>query len=186
MDKIAVEKALLERKIGMTESTLLSEVQVVINQLLYKLDLELHRSTLKWGFGRLLDLAPADLQAKWSAQRAKLEQAIIAGDVPLVEDLVNGSCRGITALERSAVAAGHCPYFPEFKEVVVEDGTVYRVVDDFADAGALEASAERPVVSLTELCRAYHTRHQETFSARPVRVAEGFVPKAFSEDSIPF
>jgi len=164
-----MSNAIIERKIGMPESTLLSEAQMLINQMMMRLDLELHRSTLKWGVGRLLELAPPDLLAKWNSQMSKLNEAILAGDVMLVEDLVVGSCRGLEALQRSAIALGHIPFSPEFAEVAMDDGTVYRVVGLYSDAGALEGSAERPVISVGELCRVYHARHLETFkTAREV------------------
>lgn len=163
-----IGKLIMERKIGAAESAMLSLSQAAINQAMYRLDIELHRSTLKWGVGRLLALAPAELVAKWDAQMVKLNAAILADEVPLVEDLVVGSCRGVAALERSVVAAGHVPFSPEFKEIAMDDGTVYRVVDDFAAAGAISSTAERPVVSIGELVRGYHARHQETFK-RPVR-----------------
>ncbi len=159
----------------MAEMTLLTAEQIIINQLLYRLDLELHKMTLKWGHNRLVELAPADLLAKWSSQRSKLEVAILAGDVPLVEQLVAGSCRGVMALERAAVAAGHVPYEPQFWEVAAGDGTVHRVVRLREELNAVPKGWDGPLVCLEELVAVFHLRHQEAFKTAPREVGKEYV-----------
>ena len=164
----------------MAESTELSLAQTMINQHLYRLDLEQHKMELKWGCGRLEELVPPELSEKWKSQRKKLEDAIIAGDVPLVEELVVGSCRGWAALERSAVAGGHVPFEPQFWEVTAPDsGVVYRVVRTNADAEAIGTTPERPVVTLEELVRVFASRHAEAF---PAPIAGEYVPSGLPID----
>ena len=175
LDKEEIDNLIIKRKIGMAESTLLSMPQTVINQRLMELDLVAHRMEMKWGVGRLLELAPVELRAKWLSQVAKLEAGIIAEDVPLVEELVKGSCRGWEALEKAAVGGGHVPCEPQVWEVAVE-GETYRVVryqDEAVEGG---------VVSLPELVRVFHGRRQAVFSAPADVVADLGVKKKFYED----
>lgn len=161
-----VFKLIIERKCGFMEQALMSPEQATINQILYGLDLARHRAELRWGVGRLIELAPEDLRNKWVAQGEKSVSAIIANDVALVEELVAGSIRGWDALERSAVALGHVPYEAQFWEVMVED-VVYRVVRSAEDAHVVIFDSERPVVALEELVRVYHGRRKEALIRRP-------------------
>ncbi len=170
-----LNKLIVERKIGAAESTMLSEPQGMINQLMYKLQIEEHKMTLKWGVDRLVGLASPELQSKWNSQRSKLEAAIIAGDVPLVEDLVNGSCRGLMALERSALAAGHIPYEPQFWEIAAGDGTIYRVVRHREELEATPKGLEWPWVCLEELVAVLHARSLEVFKTAPREVGREYV-----------
>lgn len=169
MEKENLVKAIILRRIGMVESVELSMAQAAINQKLMELDLVAHRVEMKWGIGRLLELAPAELRGKWASQVAKLEAAVMAEDVLLVEELVLGSCRGWAMLERVAQSAGHVPYEPLTMEVKIED-VIYQVVRFMEDTHALasRSAAERPVICLEELCRVYHGRHAATFPAREV------------------
>ncbi len=182
-----IGKLIMERKIGAAETTLLSLPQLAINQAMYRLDIELHKSTLKWGVGRLLELAPPDLLAKWSSQMAKLNAAILAGDVPLVEELVVGSCRGVAALERAAVAAGHIPYEPQFWEIAAGDGTIYRVVRHREELQAMPRGLDGPWVCLEELVAVLHARSLEVFKTAPREVGREYVASGKPlDEAIPF
>ena len=163
--------ALIERKIGMVETVKMSPEMLLINQLMYGLDLVRHRADIKWGVDRLISLAPDEMAGKWKSQVAKLNDAIMAGDVPAVEELVAGSIRGYAALERSAVASGHLPMAPEIIEIKVE-GVVYRIVAP----GSVATDANS--VTLEELVRVYHARTQSVFKTLPNAntVASGWVP----------
>ncbi len=192
MNKNDLYNAIVNRKVGMAESSLLSLPQLAINQAMYRLDIELHKSTLKWGVGRLLSLASPELKAKWDTQMEKLNAAILAGDVPLVEELVVGSCRGVMALERSASAAGHVPFEPQWWEVAVkgaEEGqeTVYRVVRHVSELGVLKPSPDRVDVDLEGLVRVYHQRIAEAFCGAKREVGKEYVAsgKPMNEE-IPF
>ncbi len=158
---------IIARKIGLMEQEIMTRQQATINEVMYRLDLVRHRLELKWGVRRLEELSPHELRSKWDAQMSKLNEAIMASDVALVEELVSGAIRGWDALERSAISLGHVPFEPLFWEVPMDDGTVYRVVRTMEDSHGLIACAERPVIALCELVRVYHARHKEAFVARP-------------------
>jgi len=160
-------KAIVERRVGFMEQVHLSMAQAVINEELYGLDLVRHRMVMKWGVGssgeaRLVELAPQEVQQRWTAQVGKLEQAILAEDVIGVKDLIGGCLRGWALLEHTAISAGHVPYEPLFWTVMV-DGAEYRVVRSNEDAAALAAypgaGADWTCVTMEEMVRAYHVRH---------------------------
>ncbi len=153
---------IMERKIGFMEQQLLTPEMAVINQVLYGLDLVRHRMEMKWGVGRLVELATPELQLKWESHTRKLEGAIMASEVEVVKELVDGGVRGWAALERAAVEGGHVPFEPMVWEVAAE-GVVYRVVRGRDDAEALGGD----VVTLGELVRVYHLRHQNALIRRP-------------------
>lgn len=164
MDAVELNKALVNRKAGALETMAFSMAQNTINQVVMKLDQVRHKMTLKWGFNRLLELASPDLQNKWASHMRQLEDAMLAENVALVEELVDGGCRGWAALERSAVAAGHVPFEPMVWEVMVGE-TCYQVVRNNEDAAVVAswAKVDRSVVTLEELVRCYHSRHQAVF-----------------------
>ena len=164
MDEIGLKKALVGRRAGALETMAFSMAQNTINQVVMKLDQVRHKMTLKWGFDRLLELASPELLAKWDSHMKQLEDAMIAENVPLVEELVDGGCRGWAALERAAVAAGHVPFEPMVWEVVVGE-TCYQVVRSNEDAAAAAswAKVDRPVVTLEELVRVYDGRHKAVY-----------------------
>ena len=164
MDAEELSRVIVQRKVGFVEHNLLSAEQIMINQRLYELDVIAHKMTMKWGFRRLEDLAPVDLQKKWASQLSKLEDAVIAGNVLLTEELVKGSVRGWQALEKNAIDAGHVPYETLFFEAVTEDGMVYRVVRHPEDVHALTVKApDDGVIDIASLVRVYHARHQKVF-----------------------
>lgn len=169
-------KLIIERKIGLAESLHLTDSQVVINQILYSLDLVQHRMEMKWGIGRLQQLASDDLMAKWEAQINKLNDAIMNSDVEAVKELVAGCQRGWAVLEKSAVARGHVPYEPQFWEVDV-DGAVYRVVRLREELEAIPEPLSERTVCLDELVRVFHARHQKTFNAE---IKGSYVPSGKS------
>lgn len=164
MEKEELNKAIISRKVGFVEHSLLNAEQIMINQRLYELDVVSHKMTLKWGFNRLVDLASEDLKKRWASQNLKLEDAVIAGNVQLVEELVKGSVRGWAALEKQAIDAGHVPFETAFFEVVTDDGMVYRVVRHPEDVHALTVKApDDGVIDIASLVRVYHARHQKVF-----------------------
>mgnify|MGYP001562563774 CR=1 FL=1 len=183
MDEVELKKALVGRRAGALESMAFSMAQSTINQVVMKLDLVRHRMTLKWGFNRLHELASPELQNKWSSHMKQLEDAMIAENVPLVEELVDGGCRGWAALERAAEATGHIPFEPMVWEVVVGE-TVYQVVRSNEDAAAIasRSTPERPVVVLEELVRVYHLRHQNVFSGAVMDKKGEYVPSGLPMD----
>lgn len=186
MDEIELKKALVGRRAGALETMAFSMAQNTINQVVMELDLVRHRMTLKWGFNRLYDLASLELRSKWDSHIKQLEDAMIAENVPLVEELVKGGCRGWMALERAAVASGHVPFEPLCWEVLVGE-TCYQVVRSNEDAAAAAswAKVDRPVVTLEELVRVYDGRHKAVYGL--VEKPSELVPSGRSMDEpIPF
>lgn len=188
-----LNQAILERKVGFSEEVLLNDAQVAINQALMRLDLVAHRMAVKWGVGRLEDLASAMLRERWDRQAAALNNAVMAADARLVADLVESSIRGWTALEQEAMVHGYCTYQPEFWMVTV-NGKVFWVVRDFTDAAALVEKAKidaagPSVIVLEELVRVYEAREVKTFPGPSVSVKnDGLVVDATRgwDEEIPF
>lgn len=163
-----LNESIKNRTAGFIEQQHMTPEQAVINQMLYRLDLERHRLELKWGCGRLQELAPPELRQKWDAQIAKLNDAIMDRNIQIVEDLIAGCVRGLAALEKSAVAAGHVPFEPLFWEVKMDDGIVYRVVRNREE---IQAAEKKPpdgrTVCLEELVRVFNLRHERVFKTAP-------------------
>lgn len=154
---------ILERKVGFSSEVNLNEIQSAINRRLMTLDLVAHRMEVRWGVGRLLDLASAELREKWFRQMERLKEAIIANDLNLVTELIEGCVRGWAKLEQSAEAAGHVTYQPEFWNITVEEQP-YWVVRDRTDVQLLGEKAQGGlVVTLEELVRVYALRHANVF-----------------------
>lgn len=164
MESSELSQLIIKRKIGFVEENMLNAEQIMINQRLYELDIVAHKLTMKWGVNRLVDLASPELKARWASQNSKLEDAVIAANVQLVEELIQGSVRGWQALEKAAIEAGHVPYETLFFEVVTDDGMVYRVVRHPEDVHALTVKGpDDGVIDIASLVRCYHVRHQQVF-----------------------
>jgi hypothetical protein len=63
----------------------------------------------EWGIGRLEQLAPPDLAAKFAIAKHQLDEAISAVDIDLAGKKAMAMARGWEALDRAARAAGHRP-----------------------------------------------------------------------------
>jgi hypothetical protein len=167
--------AVIERKVGMVENENLSPELRLINQYMMELDLVIHKLTLKWGVGRLQELAPPELKAKFDSQMKKLNDAIMNSDVILVQELIGGAGRGWLALEAAAVKAGHLPYEAQFWEVMAGDA-VYRVVRFREDLETAPKGNSAALVCLDELVNGYHAQNVKTFSKRAPETPEAQKP----------
>lgn len=149
------------------ELALMNDAQILINEMLYKLDLVRHRAEIKWGVGRIEGLVSEAIRLKWEAQMRRLNDAIASQDVIAVEELVKGAVRGMALMEGEVVAAGHVPFAPLVRSFKVDDA-VYGVVDTIEDLNSLGKPLEGVLmVSIEELVRVYHLRHREAFVKRP-------------------
>lgn len=162
-----IVESIINRKVGIMELELMSNAQMLINEILYKLDLVRHRSEIKWGVDRVIGLVSDELRTRWLSQMARIEAAIEAQDVGAVEELVQGAIRGMALMEGEVVAAGHVPYAPLVRSFGVE-GVVYGVVETIEDLNApCEPLEGRQMVSVEELVRVYHARHKSALMKRP-------------------
>lgn len=163
-----IYEKIIKREIGVLDLMKMSPEELLINQKLYALDLSRHRMELKWGCGRLQELASAELRGKWDAQMQKLNDAIMDINILLVDELIAGCVRGWNTLEAAAIKNGHVPYEPQFWELQI-DTARYRVVRDMQDAHVASIKAKDcVVVSLEELVRVFHVRHERVFKTHPV------------------
>ena len=175
-------EAVINRRVGMVEASLLTPELAAINQLLYAVDIVRHKMELKYGIGRLLELTPPELRAKFDSQMKKLEAAVIESNVALVEELVGGCCRGWAALDAAAVKNGHVPFEPQFWEVAAADGVVYRVVRHIEELEAVPQALRERLVSLQELVNGYHAQNVKVFKTPSNGSERVFRP--FSEDNL--
>lgn len=89
----------------------------------------------RWGCDQLPNMVSEDMRLKWDRQWAKLDDAIAAQNIALVEDLSQGCVRAWAALETQALAAGHKPIHPDAWEARhPESGQVYRIVRNLPQA----------------------------------------------------
>lgn len=102
-----------------------------------------------WGIGRLEQLVDDDLALKWQTHIDNFDNAVMRGDVRLLTQIVEGTPRGLQALEESAKANGHEPSV-EYWSGKFPDGREFRVYKTNTDS---YGGAEKGVVrySLEEI-----------------------------------
>lgn len=142
---------------------------------------------VRWGIGRLEQLASPELRVKWDRQVEKVNAAIRAQDINGLYGLVEGSIKGWAALEADALAQGHKPNDAQYWEIKLpESEFTYRVYKTTTDA---HSSAPEGVIrySMAEVARILEG-HQ-LVNAVKKRIG-GEVKKVtiapFGEDDIPF
>ena len=165
LDVKEVAGLILDRKIGFVEEQMMNDKQIVINQVMYALDLVRHRLDLKWGVGRLLEKCSPELRVKWEAQMVRLNDAVFAEDVFAVEELIKGCVRGLEVIEKDVCARGVVPFEVQFWEVMCSDGQKYRVVREELNSDTCARGDAVEVVSIPELVRVYHARKGVVFAA---------------------
>lgn len=141
----------------------MTPTQNAINELIHQLDEVAIRYECVWGVYKLESLATGALAEKVQSQVDKLNDAILAGDLASVRDLVAGCIRMYDALEKNALALGHKPTSPEYWEINI-GSKIYRVVKSVSDARSLH----RPdgdkgvcIVTLEELARVYDNKESD-------------------------
>lgn len=113
-------------------------LQIEAGRLIRHLDEAVRKFEATWGVNRLQELAPPELREKWDRQWQKTGDAVCAIDLENMRAMVDGSIRGLLALESAAVAAGHKPYHPDFWEAQeATTGQIYRIVRNLNDAAAI-------------------------------------------------
>jgi len=89
----------------------------------------------RWGCDRLPNIVGLELREKWDSQWQKLDDAIKAQDISMVETLAAGCIRAWAALEAGAIAGGHSPIAPDAWEARhPESGQVYRITRNVPQA----------------------------------------------------
>lgn len=75
-----------------------------------RLDIVVRACEIKWGVCFMIEKkVPAELWAKFQRQWDALSAAITGCDYEIVPDLADGAVRGVWALEKAAMDAGHVP-----------------------------------------------------------------------------
>ena len=105
-----MRKTIKENKTPWPASDNLTPDQYACNQWLDKLDEAFCEMESRWGTGRLERLVSFDIAQKWKAQMEKLNKSISESDIFTLPELVNGTVRGLKAMEADAVAQGHKPH----------------------------------------------------------------------------
>jgi hypothetical protein len=89
----------------------------------------------KWGIDRLRLLVPAELRAKFDAQKDRLDVAIASNNEDLIRIHAEGMQRAWEALDRAASEVGHGPLVPEVWECkLLETGEIVSLVRTEAEA----------------------------------------------------
>jgi hypothetical protein len=164
-----------------------SPTQIIIDDIMTEYHLMCHRMELKWGCGRLLELAGQDMRDKWERQLDKLKNALIDEDVEKVRIMVEGACRGIIKIQEMVIQNGHLPFTPEFKEISI-DGKKYIIADDDIQIEVIKNDYKRQAdhyVTLKELCRIYQSSHNKVFDRPDYKPTEHHIGE-FSESTLNF
>ena len=101
-----------------------------------RLDAVAARHENLWGPGRLRLLVDDELRAKFDRQTKRVNSLIWSDDQPArdVVPHIDGLARGWAVLDQAARAAGHQPLPPDVWEVRTDDGRVFAICRDNADA----------------------------------------------------
>lgn len=138
-----MRKILLTHKIGWPEMDTLTPAQYRINQLIGKLDDVCVDVEKRWGVDVLPALVNKELYDKWKIQGEKLNAAIVANDLQLVEELVEGCIRGYGVLEAKAKELGHKPHdAPVAWTCAMPSGTTLAILGTSAEAAIWQANAK--------------------------------------------
>lgn len=86
----------------------------------------------KWGIDRLPEMVDPALALRYGRAVAALHAAMDAGDADLTAAMALNCCRGLTAMDAAAVAAGRLPMPPEIWDGDL-DGVRFCIIRDVAD-----------------------------------------------------
>lgn len=135
----------------------------------------------------MVTLVSVDTAAKFGSAKAKLDQAIHAGDVQGVQKKAKVMMRAWKALSDEAAAAGHKGIDPKVWTATAEDGTPYAIVEGSAEAWKVTPELEGVrVFSVDEVARLLHTQFsligsvKDTFPDATVKSTEPL------DDEVPF
>ena len=149
----------------------------------------------KWGVDRLRLLVDPELRRRFDSQRAKLNTAIHAGDLPDLERECPRMCNAWRALDAAATAAGAEPLTPTVWEAATSTGMVITIVRDTTDAHAVSRTDGRlrQVWTLDEVIRCIEAfpaviKAKQTFPGATVTAARPITDPVddLGDDEIPF
>lgn len=139
---------------------------------------------IRWGRGRLIELANKDLKDKFTRQLDKVQAAADTGHVADLEALSDGLERGWKALEDAAIASGHKPLTPACMEVAHESGEIYKIVCNNEQQEATPKNGVT-VLTLRQLVNVYHSTLSGVFKDMPTK-KDMINYGAFVPDPYPF
>lgn len=151
----------------------------------------------KWGVGRLRLLVDANLRLRFDQQIDLLNQAL-ASDTSTREEILGqiaGCKRAWQAVEASALASGCQPTPPAVWEVLNDNGGLFMIVRDEADASMIQIQAKErraQVYSLAEIGRLLDrypeiAKVKDVFAGAVVTSVRPRTPTAeFLNDDLPF
>ena len=129
-----------------------SSAEIVIQAVVDGVDQLALTMERKWGVGRLRLLVEDELRARFDAQQAKLDAALVAGQLAYVQAQALGMRRAWQALDQAATAAGAVPLAPEVWECVLPgSGEVVAIVRSAAEAH--HVARRQRVFTLVEVAR---------------------------------
>lgn len=156
-----------------------------VERILIHLDNVAEGYNVRWGRGRLLELAPQELKDKFVRQNDKIQMAASIGHAADLEALSLGLERGWKALEDSASASGHKPLTPACMEVIHESGEIYKIVCNNIEHDITPKNGVT-VVTVQQLVNIYHATLSGVFKDRPtmsdLKNYGAFVPDAYPFD----
>lgn len=157
-----------------------------VERILIHLDNVAEGYNVRWGRGRLVELADKDLADKFNRQLEKIKEAASRDHAADLEVLSFGLERGWKALEDAALASGHKPLTPACMEVTHESGEIYKIVCNNEEQEAMPKNGVT-VVTMRQLVNVYHATLMGVFKTK-----DGFTKQdminygAMVDDPYPF
>jgi len=141
---------------------------------LHKYDAAVTEKERVWGVDRLVWLVGGDLRDRFEQQMDKLNAAIDKCDG--VEHEVDVTLRGVDALERAAIEAGHKPLTGDYIEGAMPDGRVIAITRNGYEAGKVKRENRDMVVySVDEIAQIVANFESDRAGAIAAKVKDTFV-----------
>lgn len=139
----------------------------------------------KWGIDRLPELVSVETAEKWGSAMAKLNAAIMAGDIEETKSRVGVCVRGLAALDAEATAAGHKPKRPDVWEAEY-NGRVFSVIQDVKDWINADVPEGRRIYTMREVAVALDAMDRGLFSAIKDAIPGAQVVAVRNEEPAPY
>lgn len=167
-----------QKKADKLRMSTMAKEEVLCDQLLAPLDGEADRMDAKWGIDVLPELVTQETADKYATCVAELYQALEDNDPHKVSAWVQGSIRGLQAMDAEAERLGAERASLDVFEIVLDDGIKYVMLRDIRSWPTLkERYPEHKLVSTREVGLALH-EYSQSVVRQTMELVRDFAPKA--------
>ena len=178
MNKRPPNRPKRQKKSDRLVNSLASKQEILCDQLLAPLDGEADRMDAKWGIDVLPELVSQETADKYAKCVAELYQALDDVDPERVSRWVQGSIRGLQAMDAEAESMGAERASLDVFEIVLDDGPKYAMLRDIRSWPSLkDRYPDHKLVSTREVSLALRA-YDQTVVRETMELVRAFAPKA--------